>query len=98
MESYGLIQPRTLQSWIANSIIENLVQEFDPRQDPELLYLYWTDKAKTYDGIDWDNPNEQIGFWLHIVYQLCDRYYDTGLWRDVRNLIVKPMREILGVP
>lgn len=95
MPPYNPIQPFTQQSWVVKSIIEQIIETgFYVNHDLEAVFLYWTDRAREYDGFDWSNPNEELGFWLHVVYMLCDHHYESGLWRDVK-LITKNLKENL---
>lgn len=97
MPPYELIQPFTLRSWVVSSVIDHMLDGFYVSDDLEATFLYWTDKARTYDGFDWDNPNEELGFWLQVVYKLCDEHYDVGLWRDVKRIISNRLKENLHV-
>ncbi len=95
MTPYNPILPSTLQSWVARTIVEQIVEtSFYVHKDIEAVFLYWTDKAREYDGFDWDNEDEELGFWLHVVYLLCDHHYESGLWRDVKH-ITKILKENL---
>lgn len=84
-----LIQPNTLQSWVKASVVEHIVEtEFYNIGEGKDLFLYWRNFARQYDGFLWEDIRVERLFWLEVIYTLCDKHYETGLHRDVRQVIM----------
>lgn len=84
-----LIRAHTIEAWICDSVCDHIVEtEFYYIGEGQDLITYWRDYAKSYDGYNWDEDRSELLFWMHIVYKLCEKYHSTGLFRDVKNVMI----------